>query len=165
MPKVSAGLVMYRFRNRGLQVLLVHPGGPYWAKKDLGAWSIPKGELDPDEDALQAAQREFEEETGINASGHFFPLAPVKLKSGKVVQAWAVEGDCDPSQTRSNTFTMEWPPKSGRQQEFPEIDRAAWFGIEEAKERINQGQAGMLEELWNKVSEEDGRKKLQQRRR
>jgi len=147
MAKISAGILMYRKRNGELQIFLVHPGGPLWAKKDLGAWSIPKGEIDPGEDPLSAAQREFEEETGINVSGRFIPLSPVKLKSGKVVQAWAVEGDDDPTLIRSNTFSMEWPPRSGRQQEFPEVDRAAWFGIGEAKEKINKGQSPLIEEL------------------
>ena len=152
MPKISAGLLMYRVRSGVLQVFLVHPGGPFWARKDIGAWSIPKGLLDPDEDPLAAAQREFEEETGFKVSGCFIPLAPVKLKSGKVIQAWAVEGDCDPTVIRSNTFAIEWPPRSGRQQEFPEVDRAAWFEIEEAKKKINQGQLGLLEELQHVLS-------------
>ena len=147
MAKISAGILMYRKRNGELQVFLVHPGGPLWAKKDQGAWSIPKGEIGPGEDPLSAAQREFEEETGVKISGRFIPLSSVKLKSGKVVQAWAVEGDCDPEVITSNTFLMEWPPKSGRQQEFPEIDRAAWFGTGEAKEKINKGQIPFLEEL------------------
>jgi predicted NUDIX family NTP pyrophosphohydrolase len=147
MAKISAGIFMYRSRGGQLQVFLVHPGGPLWAKKDLGAWSIPKGEIDPGEDPLSAAQREFEEETGVKISGRFIPLSSVKLKSGKVVQAWAVEGDCDPAVIRSNTFSMDWPPGSGRKQEFPEIDRAAWFGIGDAKEKINEGQVPLIEEL------------------
>jgi predicted NUDIX family NTP pyrophosphohydrolase len=147
MAKISAGILMYRKRKGSLQVFLVHPGGPLWVKKDLGAWSIPKGEIDPGEDALSAARREFEEETGLLISGNFIPLSPVRLKSGKLVQAWAVEGDCDPEKMRSNSFSMEWPPRSGRQQEFPEIDRADWFGLEEAKGKINKGQVPLLEEL------------------
>jgi predicted NUDIX family NTP pyrophosphohydrolase len=147
MPNISAGLLMYRFRDRALEVFLVHPGGPFWGKKDAGAWSIPKGLLDQDEDPLTAAQREFEEETSFKISGRFIPLTPVKLKSGKVVQTWAVQGDCNPSEARSNTFSMEWPPGSGKEKEFPEIDRAAWFEIKEAKKRINPGQVGLLEEL------------------
>ncbi len=147
MAKISGGILMYRKHNGELQVFLIHPGGPLWVKKDTGAWSIPKGELDPGEDPLSAAKREFEEETGFKVSGTFIPLSPVKLKSSKVVQAWAVEGDCDSEAIRSNTFSMEWPPKSGRQQAFPEIDRAAWFGIEEAKEKINKGQTPLIEEL------------------
>ncbi len=152
MVKTSAGLLMYRKKGEVLELLLVHPGGPFWAKKDLGMWSIPKGELGPDENPLKAAKREFHEETGFIASGQFIPLAPVKLKSGKAIQAWAFEGDCDPSAARSNTFSMEWPPRSGKQQEFLELDRAAWFDFEEAKKKINQGQVGLLEELWKRVS-------------
>ncbi len=147
MAKVSAGLLMYRKRGGILEFLLVHPGGPLWAKKDLGMWSIPKGELGPNEDPLEAAKREFHEETGFRASGKFIPLAPVMIKSGKVIQAWAFEGDCDPAAIKSNTFSMEWPPRSGRMQEFPEVDRAAWFDFEEAKKKINQGQVGLLQEL------------------
>jgi len=147
MAKISAGILLYRKRKSGLQVFLVHPGGPLWENKDLGAWSIPKGEIDPGENALSAARREFEEETGFPVSGNFIPLSPVRLKSGKLVHAWAVEGDCDPEAIRSNTFSMEWPPRSGRQQEFPEIDRATWLDLEEAKGKINKGQVPLLEEL------------------
>jgi len=147
MAKISAGILMYRKRDGQLQVFLVHPGGPLWAKKDLGAWSVPKGETDPGEDPLSAARREFGEETGVKISGRVIQLSSVKLKSGKVVQAWAVEGDCDPETIRSNTFLMEWPPRSGRQQEFPEVDRAAWFELAEAKEKINEGQVPLIEEL------------------
>ena len=147
MPKISAGLLLYRRRSGKLEVLLVHPGGPFWATKDSGSWSIPKGEIDPDEEPLTAAKREFEEETGFKAEGTFIPLRPVKQKGGKVVQAWAFEGDCDPAALRSNMFTMEWPPRSGKQQEFPEVDRVEWFGIDAATEKINPGQAGLLEEL------------------
>ena len=147
MTKLSAGLILYRFPQGGeVEVLLVHPGGPYWAKKDLGAWSIPKGLAAPGEDTLHAAQREFGEETGLTVSGRFIRLAPVKIHT-KIIEAWAVEGDCDPGNIRSNTFTTEWPPKSGEQQEFPEVDRAAWFGMEEARIKINRGQAPLLEEL------------------
>jgi predicted NUDIX family NTP pyrophosphohydrolase len=147
MPKISAGIVLFRFQNRALQVFLVHPGGPFWAKKDVGAWSIPKGLLDQDEDPLAAAQREFREETGFTVSGNFLQLKPVKQKSGKVIHAWAVEGDCNPTEMKSNTFSLEWPPRSGKQEEFPEVDHAAWFDIKEAKERISPGQLGLLEEL------------------
>lgn len=147
MPKISAGIILFRFQNRTLQVFLVHPGGPFWAKKDLGAWSIPKGLLDQDEDPLAAAQREFREETGFTFSGNFLQLKPVKQKSGKVINAWAVEGDWNPTEMKSNTFSLEWPPRSGKQKEFPEVDRAAWFDIKEAKERIIPGQLGLLEEL------------------
>ena len=138
---------MYRRRGKALEVLLAHPGGPFWAKKDMGAWTIPKGELSPGEDAIAAAQREFEEETGLRLEGPFTPLTPIKQAGGKIVQAWAVEGDCDPSAIKSNTFAMEWPPKSGRQQEFPEIDRAAWFRLDEAREKILKGQMGLVDEL------------------
>ncbi len=144
---LSAGLLMYRFRDGLLQVFLVHPGGPLWAKKDEGAWSIPKGLVDPDEDPLAAARREFEEETGCKASGRFIPLTEVRLRSGKVIRAWAFEGDCDPEGIRSNLFEMEWPPRSGRRQRFPEVDRAGWFELEEARRKINPGQIGLLEEL------------------
>lgn len=147
MPKTSAGLLLFRRRPTGTEVLLLHPGGPFWAKKDEGAWSIPKGEVEPDEDLLAAAQREFKEETGSMPSGPFIELALVKLKGGKIVHAWAVEGDCDPAAIKSNTFTMEWPPRSGRMAEFPEIDRAGWFGLVEAKKRINEGQVPLIEEL------------------
>ena len=143
----SAGLLLYRRSPDGLEVFLVHPGGPFWAKKDLGAWSIPKGEVEPAEDPLAAAQREFEEETGFQISGEFRPLAPLKQKSGKTVYAWAVEGDCDPSGLKSNTVSLEWPPHSGRQQEFPEVDRAAWFPLDEAKRKILPGQVGFIEWL------------------
>ncbi|MCL4501871.1 MAG: NUDIX domain-containing protein [Deltaproteobacteria bacterium] len=147
MPKRSAGLLMYRFQNGALEVFLVHPGGPFWAKKDLGAWSIPKGEYNPDEDALAAAKREFAEETGCVFQGDILPLPSLKQPSGKIIAAWAFEGDCDPKTLRSNTFSLEWPPRSGRQQEFPEVDRAGWFGLDEAKEKIIKGQVGFLEEL------------------
>jgi len=145
--KTSAGLLLYRVRGDQLEVFLVHPGGPFWAKKDAGAWSIPKGELGEGEEPLQAAIREFTEETGFNVSGDFHPLRSIRQAGGKVVHAWAVEGDCDPAKLRSNTFSMMWPPKSGRMQEFPEVDRAGWFGIDEAKVRILAGQVGFLDEL------------------
>jgi predicted NUDIX family NTP pyrophosphohydrolase len=138
---------MYRFREGALELFLVHPGGPFWAKKDLGAWSLPKGEYNPGEDALAAARREFTEETGFPAAGEFIPLTPLKQPSGKVIAAWAFEGDCDADAVKSNTFTMEWPPRSGKTREFPEIDRAGWFTLEEAKGKIIKGQAGFLEEM------------------
>jgi predicted NUDIX family NTP pyrophosphohydrolase len=149
MPrKHSAGLVVYRRRNGALEVFLVHPGGPFWAKKDLGAWSIPKGEFDPAvEDPLSVAKREFEEETGYTASGEFVPLGEIRQPSGKVIHAWAVEGEFDASGVCSNTFSMEWPPRSGKFQEFPEVDRAEWFPIDEAKRRILRGQTGFLDQL------------------
>ena len=138
--KVSSGLLLYRERAGELEVFLVHPGGPFWAKKDEGAWSIPKGEFEPSEDPLTAARREFTEETGFPIEGDFRPLTPRKQKSGKTVHAWAVRGDCDPALIKSNTFTFQ-----GR--EFPEVDRAGWFGLEEAKRKILPGQAGFLDEL------------------
>lgn len=149
MAKQSAGLLMYRDSRGCLEVFLVHPGGPFWAKKDLSAWSIPKGEFTADEEPLEAARREFEEETGISvpAGGTFVPLTPIRQSGGKVVSAWAVEGDCDPSQIRSNTFSVEWPPRSGKKQEFPEVDRAEWFPLEVAREKILKGQLPMLDEL------------------
>src|SRR5687767_359208 len=147
MPKESAGILLFRRKNHGIEVLLVHPGGPLWAKKDEGAWSIPKGEIDGGEDPLAAARREFEEELGSAIAGEFLALAPIRQAGGKGVQAWAVEGEFDPATTRSGTFRMEWPPRSGRQQEFPEVDRAEWFPIERARLKINQGQLPLLDEL------------------
>ncbi len=147
MPDISAGILAYRGKNRYLEVFLIHPGGPFLAKKDLGIWSIPKGLVEADEDMLEAAQREFNEETGFTASGPFLPLSPVKLRSGKTVYAWAAEGDFDPGAMRSNTFTMEWPPRSGKQQAFPEADRGAWYTLPEAAVKITAGQAPLLEEL------------------
>lgn len=148
MPKkISVGILLYRRRNQALEVFLVHPGGPFWAKKDLGAWTIPKGELAEDEDPLDAAKREFAEETGFPIDGEFTPLTPLRQPSGKIIQAWAVEGDCDPAELRSNTFEMEWPPKSGKRAAFPEVDRAEWFSLDEARQRIIAGQAPFLEEV------------------
>jgi predicted NUDIX family NTP pyrophosphohydrolase len=138
---------MYRRRDSTLEVFLVHPGGPFWAKKDAGAWSIPKGEIDPAEDPLAAARREFAEETGLAVEGRFQPLAPVTQAGGKIVQAWAVEGDLDPTALQSNSFSVEWPPRSGRQATFPEVDRAAWFPLEIARQKINPAQAALLDEL------------------
>ena len=151
MAKRSAGLVMFRWRGDGLEVFLVHPGGPFWAKKDLGAWSIPKGEYSEGEDALAAARREFEEETGMAVAGEPIPLKDIKQPGGKVVRAWAMEGDFDSSSVRSNLFSMEWPPKSGRTQEFPEIDRGEWFPIEAAQTKLLKGQVGFLVELASKL--------------
>jgi predicted NUDIX family NTP pyrophosphohydrolase len=137
MTKVSAGLLMYRKRNQAFEVLLVHLGGPFWAKKDAGAWFVPKGEVNPGEDELAAARREFQEETGLTPGTELLVLGSVKHKSGKKVSAWAFEGDCDPSVLRSNTFQMEWPPRSGKTREFPEIDRAAFFATESAREKMH----------------------------
>jgi predicted NUDIX family NTP pyrophosphohydrolase len=147
MPKLSAGLLLYRRIHGHLEVLLVHPGGPLWTKKDAGAWSIPKGEVDPGEDELVAAKREFVEEVGEVPEGELLSLGTVQQKGGKVVRAWAVEGDCDTTAVTSNTFTMEWPPRSGKQREFPEIDRAEFFSLDEAREKINQAQAKFLSVL------------------
>jgi predicted NUDIX family NTP pyrophosphohydrolase len=147
MPRVSAGLLMYRVRDGRLEVLLVHPGGPFFAKKDDGAWTIPKGEPDAGEELFDAAQREFEEETGFKSSPPYTELSPITQKGGKVVHAWAFAGDCDPRQLHSNTFTLEWPPRSGQLQEFPEMDRADWFGLDEAKRKIKPAQIPLLEEL------------------
>lgn len=142
---------MFRRQSGKLEVFLVHPGGPFWAKKDLGAWSIPKGEYSHDEDPLAAAKREFAEEIGFEPEGKFIPLTPVKQKGGKVVSAWAVEGDLDQKNIKSNTFKIEWSPsgnrRSGQQKEFPEVDRADWFDLETAKQKVNQAQAAFLTEL------------------
>lgn len=138
---------MFRVRNREPEVFLVHPGGPFWAKKDEGAWSIPKGELSAGEEPLAAARREFEEETGCPAKGPFLPLTPITQPSGKLVHAWAVEGDCDPAELHSNLFSLEWPPKSGQRQQFPEVDRAGWFPVPVALQKIVPGQRGFVTEL------------------
>ena len=147
MPKISAGLLMYRVRGGHLEVLLAHPGGPFFTNKDLGVWTIPKGLVDEDENQLAAARREFEEETGVRPEGEFLPLGEVRQKGGKTVVAWAVEGDLDPAAITSNTFQREWPPRSGRRQTFPEIDRAEFFSIAEAKTKINPAQAQFLGRL------------------
>jgi predicted NUDIX family NTP pyrophosphohydrolase len=147
MPRISAGLLMYRIHEGKLQVLLAHPGGPRFENKDAKAWSIPKGEVEPGEDLLEAAKREFEEETGIAPKGRFIPLTPVQQKGGKIVHAWAFEGDCDSCATVSNTIKMEWPPGSGRQIEIPESDRADFFPVDVAKRKIKAGQERLIEEL------------------
>lgn len=152
MPKTSAGILLYRIGGNGLEVFLVHPGGPFWAKKDAGAWSIPKGEYESGEDALAAARREFEEEIGVAApGGEAVRLGEVKQAGGKIVTAWAIRldgmGDWDAGAVRSNTFQMEWPPKSGRMQEFPEVDRAGWFGLDEARDKLLQSQLEFLNRL------------------
>jgi predicted NUDIX family NTP pyrophosphohydrolase len=152
MAKRSAGLVMYRWKGSQLEVFLVHPGGPFWAKKDLGAWSISKGEHVDGELPLEAAKREFREETGFTAEGVFQELGTVKQAGGKVVSAWAFAGDCDPSKLVSNRCKLEWPPRSGRLIEIPEVDRGGWFSIAEAKERILKSQAPFLERLVSLLS-------------
>ncbi len=150
MGKKSAGILMYRFNKKQIEFLLVHPGGPFWEKKDLGAWSIPKGEFDS-EDALAVAKREFFEETGALIEGAMTPLTPQKQKSGKIVYAWAVEGDLDATNIKSNEFEIEWPPKSGRKQLFPEVDKAEWFYFPMAIQKINQGQVAFINELIEKL--------------
>ncbi len=147
MSRMSAGLLMYRIEKGKMQVLLAHPGGPLLKNKDDGSWTIPKGEIEPDEDLLQAATREFEEETGVTPTGPFIALKSIKQKGGKVVHAWAFEGDCDPTAIASNIFTMEWPPMSGRQMEFPEMDRADFFSVDAARPKIKPAQMALVEEL------------------
>jgi predicted NUDIX family NTP pyrophosphohydrolase len=155
MAKHSAGILMYRRRQTIVEVLLAHMGGPFWAKKDLGAWSIPKGEFEPGEIPLDAAKREFQEETGLTVNGEFIPLTPIKLSGGKILHAWAVEGDCDASSIKSNTFMLEWPPRSGKQQAFPEIDRAEWYSLDDAQEKVTKGQRGLIEALRRILREEN----------
>lgn len=153
MPRRSAGVLMYKRVDHGLEVLLVHPGGPFWARKDLGAWSIPKGEYEEGEDPLAAAVREFREETGAEiAADALVPLGEVKLRSGKVIMAWGLEGDFDVAGLVSNTFETEWPPKSGKRQEFPEVDRAEWFEPQAAKEKLNSALAPLVDRLIEKLS-------------
>ncbi len=149
--KNSAGILLHRLRGSGIEVFLVHPGGPFWATKDAGAWSIPKGEFEAGEDPLEAAKREFKEETGFAVEGNFIELTPVKQPGGKVVYAWAVMGDCEAESIKSNTFSLEWPPRSGKRKEFPEVDRAGWFTPEVAREKILKGQLVLLEELKRKI--------------
>jgi len=147
--KKSAGILLFRKLEKEIEFFLVHPGGPFFTKKDLGWWTVPKGEILPDEDPLQAAIREFEEETGYQPSGDFIPLQPVLQKGGKQVQCWAVKGDLDPSGITSNTFELEWPPRSGKKQSFPEIDKGGWFSFSEASRLINAQQISFLQELVN----------------
>lgn len=147
MPKVSAGLLMYRVRGGELEFLLAHPGGPFWNARDAGAWTIPKGEIQSGEGPLAAARREFEEEIGLKPDGNFIQLTPITQKGGKIVHAWAFEGEFDTASLRSNMFQMEWPPNSGKFQTCPEVDQACFFGIMEAKRRINAAQIAFLEEL------------------
>ncbi|HEX7227405.1 MAG TPA: NUDIX domain-containing protein [Candidatus Binatia bacterium] len=147
MAKESAGIVLYRYHDSTLEIFLVHPGGPFWKNKDSGAWSIPKGEFDKREDPLRAARREFHEETGCSVDGSFIALTPVRQAGGKMVHAWAVEGDCEAESIRSNSFTIEWPPRSGQRKDFSEVDRAGWFSLELAREKILKGQLMLLDEL------------------
>jgi predicted NUDIX family NTP pyrophosphohydrolase len=147
MPQRSAGIVLYRRRKGGLEVLLVHPGGPFWANKDEGVWSIPKGVYEAGEDPLAAARREFAEETGAEAEGQAIALGSFRQSSAKIVEVWAIEGDFEPAGLKSNTFTLEWPPRSGNMREVPEVDRAGWFTPAEAERRILKGQRPILEAL------------------
>ena len=154
MVKKSAGILAYKFVENTLEVFLVHPGGPFWKNKDLGAWSIPKGEFTQEESALDAAIREFKEETGIGISGNFIELSPVKLKSGKIVYAWAIEHDIDISEFKCGSFIeIEWPPRTGKTLSIPEVDKAEWFTTDEAKKKINPSQAALVDELIEKLSE------------
>lgn len=147
MPETSAGILPYRLRSSGTEVLLIHPGGPFWTRKDEGAWSIPKGLHEPDEDPEAAARREFAEETGFTPTGKLIPLGTFRQPSGKLVAAWAAESDFDPTTFRSNLFSIEWPPRSGRMQDFPEADRAEWFPPDAARRKILKGQVAILEAL------------------
>ena len=151
MPKTSAGVLLYRVKDGELEFLLAHPGGPFWEQRDLGAWTIPKGEVQRGEQPFAAACREFKEEIGFRPEGEFVELSPIVQKSGKIVHAWAVAGDCDPNQIRSNLFNMEWPPRSGQYQQCPEVDRAGFFRMAEARKKINPAQIPLLEELQRKI--------------
>ena len=147
MAQSSAGVLLYRRSGEGIEVLLVHPGGPFWARRDLGAWSLPKGEIDAGEDPVSTARREFAEETGVELAGELLALGDIRQKGGKRVIGFAAEGDLDATAIRSNTFEMEWPPRSGRKQSFPEIDRAEWFGLDVARQKIIEGQRPLVERL------------------
>ena len=147
MAKQSAGILLFKTEDHQLQFFLVHPGGPFWQKKDAGAWSIPKGEFTDDEDALSAARREFQEETGITLTGDFIELTPVRQKAGKTIFAWAVEGNVDAAGIQSNHYRIEWPPKSGKWRSYPEVDKAGWFADAEAREKINPAQAAFIDAL------------------
>lgn len=151
--KQSAGILLYKVVDDQPQFFLVHPGGPFWKNKDVGAWSIPKGEFDDDEDPLEAAIREFEEETGMQPAGPFEMLHPVRLKSGKIVHGWACKGDVDPEGIISNTIAIEWPPKTGKTLIIPEVDKAAWFGTDEALLKINPAQAAFIAECKQRLAE------------
>ena len=151
MKKQSAGILLYKIKSTGLEIFLVHPGGPFFKNKDVGAWSIPKGEFADEEQPLAAAIREFEEETGTKVSGEFIELTPVKLKSGKTIFAWALMGDIDAAAVHSNTFETEWPPKSGKMKCFPEVDKGEWFSVDAAKQKVNPSQAALIDELIGKI--------------
>ncbi len=153
MAKVSAGLLMFRRGTDGVEVFLVHPGGPFWAKKDRGAWGIPKGEVEVGEETLATAVREFGEETGFGSRGPYLELGSVRQAGGKVVTAWGFEGDCDPAELRSNVCEVEWPPRSGRRMEIPEVDRGAWFGVEEAMEWMREAQRPLVDRLVARLAE------------
>jgi len=153
MPVLSAGILVYRFRNKRLEVFLVHPGGPFWKGKDRNAWSIPKGICEEGEDVLEAAKREFKEETGFEIDGDFIDLGQIRQSSGKIVHAFAIEGDIDPKKIKSNTFKLEWPKGSGNIKEYPEIDRGEWFTLDKAKEKITKGQKAFLDRLLEKLSD------------
>lgn len=146
---------MFRRRGGAVELLLAHPGGPYWRKKDDGAWTIPKGSIEAGESGLDTARREFQEETGFTAAGPFLPLGEIRQKGGKTVEAWACEGDADPAALNSNTFEMEWPPRSERMQSFPEVDRVAFYGIDAAKRKINSGQVELIDRLSNLLNQRE----------
>jgi predicted NUDIX family NTP pyrophosphohydrolase len=152
VKKQSAGILLYRLHKTQLEIFLVHPGGPFFAKKDLGVWSIPKGEFSDEEIPLDVAKREFNEETGQTIEGNFMELAPIKQKGGKTVYAWAIEGEVDVSKINSNIFTIEWPPRSGKMKAFPEVDKGEWFSVKEAKEKINESQAKLIDELLQRIN-------------
>ena len=151
MKKRSAGILLFRKAEAGVEVFLVHPGGPFWAKKDLGSWSLPKGEYEEGEDPLTAAKREFTEETGCVVDGDFVELGDLKQPSGKNISAWALEHDLDPASVKSNMFSMEWPPKSGKMQEFPEVDAGAWYSLTAALEKLHKGQTDFIARLAEKI--------------
>jgi predicted NUDIX family NTP pyrophosphohydrolase len=154
MPQRSAGILLYRRKGGGIEVLLVHPGGPFWAKKDDGVWSIPKGLIESGEEAIVVARREFEEETGALLQGDLVPLGSFAQSRAKTIEVWAAEGDFDPASLNSNTFSMEWPPRSGRMQAFPEVDRAQWFGPDAAFDKILKGQRPVIEGLLQRLADE-----------
>ncbi|MCD5401140.1 NUDIX domain-containing protein [candidate division NPL-UPA2 bacterium] len=165
MSKHSAGILLFRYKNEQLEVMLVHPGGPFWAKKDDGAWSIPKGLFEENENLLNAAKREFKEETGLEIDGQFIDLGELKQPSRKIIHAWALEKDLDVTNIVSNTFTLEWPKNSGRLQEYPEIDKAEWFDIERAKKKILKGQVGFIDRLVEIINYEPEKKCLDKKDR